>query len=95
MKAHLAGPFDGIRAGLLASVRPPWEMMPAISAIGEDEFKSWASDRKVLVLLTQNNNAIIEMNDRVRMLGLSAKIGSAGIIDIGQAHLRIDLLSFQ
>ena len=53
------------------------------------------ADRKVLVLVTQNSNAIIEMNDRVRMLGLSAEIGSAGIIDIGQAHFRIDLLSFQ
>ena len=92
MKAHLAGPLMELGYG---AVRPPWEMMPAISAIGADEFKSWATQRKVLVLLTQNNNAIIEMNDRARMLGLSAKIGSAGVIDIGEARLRIDLLSFQ
>ena len=95
MKDHLVRPFVELVAGFVGSVRPPWEMMPAISAIGGDEFKSWATDRKVLVLVTQNSNAIIEMNDRVRMLGLSAEIGSAGIIDIGQAHFRIDLLSFQ
>ena len=43
MKDHLVRPFVELVAGFVGSVRPPWEMMPAISAIGGDEFKSWAS----------------------------------------------------
>ena len=77
------------------SVERSWNTMPEISAINEEKFKAWATERKVLVVLAQNNEAIREMADRVKTLGFSARIGSAGVIEIGQARLRIDLLSFQ
>ena len=92
MKAHLGGPLVELGYG---AVEMPWNTMPEITAIGEDKFKAWAAERKVLVVLAQNNEAISKMADRVRALGFSAQIGSAGVVDIGQAHLRIDLLSFQ
>ena len=47
-----------------------------------------------LVALAQKNKAVGEMAGWVKIMGCSAWIGSAGVIDIGQAHLRIDSVSF-
>jgi hypothetical protein len=79
--------YDGVEGS--------WNTMPEIAAIAKNKITAWATERKVLVILTQNKQPISEMADWVRSLGFSTRIGGAGVIDIGPTHLRIDLLSFQ
>jgi hypothetical protein len=92
VQGYLGPPLQAL---MYDAVERSWNTMPEIATIAEDRFRAWATERKVLVILSQTNEAIGKMADRVRSLGVSARTGSAGVIDIGQAHLRIDLLSFQ
>jgi hypothetical protein len=89
MKAHLAGPLYGLRYG---TVRPPWISMPSISDIEKDQWEKWAAEKNILVVLAQDNRAIVEMRNRVGSFGIPSNVGSAGVINIGEARLRIDLL---
>jgi hypothetical protein len=92
MRSDLGGPVS--QQGF-KMVEVPWNVMPKLSEIGASTLKSWAAEHRTIVFLTQNDNSVDEMASRIRGLGLAATKSNAGIVEYGQARIRIDLLSFQ